>query len=216
MLKREDTVTDSIQGRLQSYANDAQGDNRTFQVIAWGSNTNDYYYIIDNKIKVEDFVIDNKERLHHGVTLSEDELIDKIKSIKFTNNFIPIILYKEDLFNSSLAGNASKQGIILIYNNDPFVLFHEIGHQACNYSKELSELIIENPNDCFGVYDIKKGKFNGVSYNLEESFCDIFSWVIIKNNIPKKEYSLGYKFVSMLFTYTNIEQFVNKWIEVTK
>ena len=71
------------------------------------------------------------------------------------------------------------------------ILAHEYAHQLSNNNPALAREIMANPENVFGRYNLRLGKFDGrYSYSPEESFAESFSVYMhhrdyVQRNDPK-------------------------------
>lgn len=82
-----------------------------------------------------------------------------------------------------------------------YIICHEAGHQLANSSSELQSLIIENPGDVFGRFNIRLMAFDGVygEYNPEEAFATCVSNYIRHGTSMKEKYPDAYAAIDNLF-----------------
>ena len=83
-----------------------------------------------------------------------------------------------------------------------FIISHEAGHQLSNASPELQRLIVENPANILGRYNIKHMYFDGVymEYNPEEAFATCVSHYVRHPESFREKYPEAYKAIDNLFT----------------
>ena len=82
-----------------------------------------------------------------------------------------------------------------------FIIAHELGHQLANYCPELQQMILYNPGNVLGRYNIKLIAFDGVygEYNPEEAFATSVSVYIRHPNKLKEKYPDTYGAIDAFF-----------------
>lgn len=103
--------------------------------------------------------------------------------------------------------DANFDGVIRVRNGGlgddwDFIISHEAGHQLSNASPELQRLIVENPANILGRYNIKRMYFDGVymEYNPEEAFATCVSHYVRHPESFREKYPEAYKAIDNLFT----------------
>lgn len=83
-----------------------------------------------------------------------------------------------------------------------FIVTHELGHQLANYSPELQQMIMYNPGNVLGRYNMRLMAFDGVygEYNPEEAFATSVSVYIRHPKAMKERYPETYNAIDALFT----------------
>lgn len=92
-----------------------------------------------------------------------------------------------------------------------FIVSHEAGHQLSNASSELQQMILLNPGNILGRYNIKQGFFDGVygEYNPEEAFATSVSNYVRHPESMKEKYPDTYAAIDALFKASpSAEQYV--------
>ena len=92
-----------------------------------------------------------------------------------------------------------------------FIISHEAGHQLSNASPELQQIILMNPGNILGRYNIKQGFFDGVygEYNPEEAFATSVSNYVRNPDSMKEKYPDTYAAIDTLFKASpTAEQYV--------
>ena len=102
--------------------------------------------------------------------------------------------------------DANSPGIINIRDDGigegwEFIIGHEAGHQLADYSDEIQQMIIMNPGDVFGRYNLRLMAFDGVygEYNPEEAFATCVSNFIRHPDAMKDKYPKAYEAIDTLF-----------------
>lgn len=102
--------------------------------------------------------------------------------------------------------DANREGIIRVRNGGlgedwDFVISHEAGHQLANASPELQKIIIENPGNILGRYNMRLMAFDGVygEYNPEEAFATAVSVFVRQPQAMLERYPDTYKAIETLF-----------------
>lgn len=102
--------------------------------------------------------------------------------------------------------DANREGIIRVRNGGlgedwDFVISHEAGHQLANASPELQQIIIENPGNILGRYNMRLMAFDGIygEYNPEEAFATAVSVFVRQPQAMLERYPDTYKAIETLF-----------------
>lgn len=102
--------------------------------------------------------------------------------------------------------DANREGIIRVRNGGlgedwDFVISHEAGHQLANASSELQQIIIENPGNILGRYNVRLMAFDGIygEYNPEEAFATAVSVFVRQPQAMLERYPDTYKAIETLF-----------------
>lgn len=93
-----------------------------------------------------------------------------------------------------------------------FIISHEAGHQLANASPELQRVIIENPGNILGRYNLRLMAFDGVygEYNPEEAFATAVSVFVRQPEALKQRYPETYSAIDTLFkTSPSARQYVD-------
>lgn len=101
-------------------------------------------------------------------------------------------------------------------DNWEFIITHEAGHQLANFSDELQQIIITNPGNVLGRYNVKKMAFDGIygEYNPEEAFATGVSNYIRHPEKMKEKYTEAYEAIDALFKASpSARSFVEKIIK---
>ena len=82
-----------------------------------------------------------------------------------------------------------------------FIIGHEAGHQLADFSDEIQQMVIMNPGNVFGRYNLRLMAFDGVygEYNPEEAFATCVSNFIRHPDIMKDNYPKAYEAIDTLF-----------------
>ena len=82
-----------------------------------------------------------------------------------------------------------------------FIISHEAGHQLADFSDEIQQMIIMNPGDVFGRYNLRLMAFDGVygEYNPEEAFATCVSNFVRHPVAMKDKYPKAYEAIDTLF-----------------
>lgn len=90
-----------------------------------------------------------------------------------------------EIYNSSLKNPEEKT-----YKGLDHVMLHELGHVISNCYPNLEKHILENPQGALGRTNLKKRRFEGVTfagYSPEESFAEAFAlYHLDKDKLPEK------------------------------
>lgn len=92
-----------------------------------------------------------------------------------------------------------------------FIISHEAGHQLSNACPELQQMILMNPGNILGRYNIKQGFFDGVygEYNPEEAFATSVSNYVRYPDSMREKYPDTYAAIDALFKASpTAEQYV--------
>jgi hypothetical protein len=83
-----------------------------------------------------------------------------------------------------------------------FVITHEAGHQLANGSDELQRIILQNPGNILGRYNLRLMAFDGIygEYNPEEAFATAVSAFFNAPADMRKRYPDAYEAIEALFT----------------
>lgn len=102
--------------------------------------------------------------------------------------------------------DANTAGVINIRENGlgegwEFIIGHESGHQLADFSDKIQQMIIMNPGDVFGRYNLRLMAFEGVygEYNPEEAFATCVSNFINHPDAMKDKYPKSYEAIDTLF-----------------
>ena len=120
-------------------------------------------------------------------------------SDKSVNSFI-----EESHKNDGWMAEASTAGTIRVREGglgDAWeeIMTHELGHQLTAYNDELAKMVLYNPDDVLGRYNIKLGGFIGMSYNPEESFAESVKYYRLFPDSLKKRYPKAYNALDEFF-----------------
>lgn len=82
-----------------------------------------------------------------------------------------------------------------------FIISHEAGHQLADYSEEIQHMILYNPGDVLGRYNMRLMAFDGVygEYNPEEAFATSVSNYVRHPKSMKEKYPETYDAIDSLF-----------------
>ena len=75
------------------------------------------------------------------------------------------------------------------------IITHELAHQLSSFNDDLAKKIIMNPGNTLGRYNIRLMKFDGMSYNPEESWADSVMYYLRYPNNLKSRFPEAYKAV---------------------
>lgn len=82
-----------------------------------------------------------------------------------------------------------------------FVIPHEAGHQLANYCPELQNMILNNPGNVLGRFNLRTMSFDGIygEYNPEEAFATGVSVYMRYPDEMKEKYPEAYNAIDSLF-----------------